>query len=118
MSGVSLVLKYKLAGYVFFHPYYEDIVKALDSSLELSGEEDCMCLHDIAVRRRHRGSSVSGILVDEFNRDTVNKGFKVQCLVSVQSSRSFWERHGFKTVEKITGYGKGDAYYMKRRLRS
>ena len=106
----------QLAGYVFFHPYFEDRIKVLDSGLELSGEEDCLYLHDIAVGGRYRGSGLSGFLLDAFDRDTVNKGFNVQCLVSVQASHSFWERHGFKTVEKITGYGKGDAYYMKRRL--
>jgi GNAT superfamily N-acetyltransferase len=106
----------QLAGYVFFHPYFEDRVKVLDSALELSGDEDCMYLHDIAVRKKHRGSGLSGFLLEEFNQNTVNKAFNVQCLVSVKSSRSFWERHGFKKVKKITGYGEGDAYYMKRRL--
>jgi GNAT superfamily N-acetyltransferase len=106
----------QLVGYIFFHPYFEDGGKALDSVLKLSGDEDCMYLHDIAVRRKHRGSGLSGFLLEEFNQDTVNKGFNVQCLVSVQSSHYFWERYGFKIIDMITGYGKGDAYYMKRRL--
>lgn len=104
------------AGYIFFHPYFEGRPKPLNTMLRLNGKEDCMYLHDLAIDRKYRGRGLSKILMDEFNQETQKKGFKVQCLVSVQDSLGFWEKHGFKLDKIIKDYGYENAYYMKRSL--
>lgn len=105
-----------LAGYVFFHPFHENVVKPLDHPLALDGTEDCMYLHDIAVHPRYRGMAFTRALLERFDLETGNEGFNVQCLVSVQGSQEFWRNHGFEVVRKIEGYGETPAYYMIRDL--
>ncbi len=105
-----------LAGYVFFHPYRENVVKPLDFSLDLDGTEDCMYLHDMAVHHRYRGMGLTRILMEWVDHETRRRGFEVQCLVAVQDSRDFWRKYEFRTVRKIERYGEGPAYYMRRYL--
>jgi ribosomal protein S18 acetylase RimI-like enzyme len=105
-----------LAAYAFFHPYRDNVVKPLDLSLVLSGTEDCMYLHDIAVHHRHRGMGFTRMLMERVDHETRRGGFDVQCLVAVQNSQEFWRKHGFKTVRMIESYGDSPAYYMKRNL--
>ena len=105
-----------LAAYVFFHPYRDDVVKPLDLSLVLNGTEDCMYLHDIAVHHRYRGMGLAGMLMERVDHETRRGGFEAQCLVAVQSSQDYWGNYGFKIVRTIEGYGKSQAYYMKRNL--
>jgi ribosomal protein S18 acetylase RimI-like enzyme len=105
-----------LAAYIFFHPYRENQVKPLDLSLVLDGNEDCMYLHDIAVHHNYRGKGLSKILLERFDQETIRGGFNVQCLVAVQSSEDFWEKHGFKKEFIIENYGGAQAYYMKKIL--
>jgi len=105
-----------LAGYVIFHPYRENVVKPLDFSLDLDGTEDCMYIHDIAVRRRYRGMGLTRMLMERVDHESKRGGFDVQCLVAVQDSRDFWRKFEFRTVRIIERYGEGPAYYMKRSL--
>jgi GNAT superfamily N-acetyltransferase len=105
-----------LAGYVFFHPYRENVVKPLDFSHNLDGTEDCMYLHDMAVHHRYRGMGLTRMLMERVDHETKRRGFEVQCLVAVQNSRDFWSKYEFITVRKIVRYGEGPAYYMIRYL--
>ncbi len=105
-----------LAAYVFFHPYLENVVKPLDLALVLSGTEDCMYIHDIAVHHRHRGMGITRMLMERVDHETRRGGFNVQCLVAVQNSQDFWGKHGFKKVRSIESYGESPAHYMKRNL--
>jgi len=104
------------AGYVFFHPYHDNIVKPLDFQLALDGREDCMYLHDIAVHPRYRGMGLTRLLMEGFDRETRGEGFNVQCLVAVQGSQEFWRSNGFEVVREIESYGESPTYYMKRDL--
>jgi ribosomal protein S18 acetylase RimI-like enzyme len=105
-----------LAAYVFFHPYHDDVVKPLDLMLVLSGTEDCIYLHDIAVHHRYRGMGLARMLMESVDHETRRGGFEVQCLVAVQNSQDFWKKYGFKIVRIVEGYGESLAYYMKRNL--
>ncbi len=105
-----------LAGYVFFHPYRENVVKPLVFSLDLDGTEDCMYLHDMAVHHLYPGMGLTRMLMERVDHEMRRRGFEVQCLVAVQDSRDFWRKYDFRTVRKIVRYGEGPAYYMKRYL--
>lgn len=107
----------EFAGYMFFHPYFEDQVKPLNYKLELKGAEDCMYVHDMAIDGKYRERGLSKVLMEELNRETQANGFSKQCLISVPSSQGFWERYGFQLSKIVESYGGDKAYYMKKRLR-
>ena len=82
-----------LAGYLFFHLYKDNKKpKPLNYSLEITGEENCMYLHDMAIHSEYRGMGLTSLLMEVFNERTIENNFKLQCLVAVQSSESFWEK--------------------------
>jgi ribosomal protein S18 acetylase RimI-like enzyme len=103
-----------LEGYIFFHPYYEGMIKPLDHILILNGSENCMYLHDIAIKPLYRGLQHSKKLLEKFNMETTRQGFTIQCLVAVQNSHDFWMKYGFNTVREIENYGEGPAFFMKK----
>ena len=104
------------ASYVFFHPYHNNMVKPLDSPLVLTGTEDCMYLHDLAVHRSYRRMGLTKILMEEVDNKTRKAGFSLQALTAVQNSHNFWRKHGFRIEREIESYGGSPAYYMKREL--
>lgn len=105
-----------LAGYVFFHPYYDGAVKPLNHTLVPDGSEDCMYLHDIAIHHLYRGLKLSKMLLEQFDDETARRGYTIQCLVAVQNSHDFWGKRGFNIVRKIENYGRSPAHYMRRCL--
>jgi GNAT superfamily N-acetyltransferase len=106
------------AGYVFYHPGFEDQIQPLDeTSLKITGEEDCMYLHDMVVHPDFRGKKLTRPLFECFDQATKEKGFTKQALVAVQDSFRFWQKYGF-TVAKEIEYGGLPAYYMKREVKN
>jgi GNAT superfamily N-acetyltransferase len=99
----------RMIGYIFFHPYKNQTVKPLDSGLVLTGKEDCMYLHEIAVLPQHRAQGIPGRLIDAFDKVSGQYRMKDQSLVSVQGSMGFWKKQGFEVVKKINegGYVEG-----------
>ena len=103
------------SGYVFFHPYYKDQVKPLNHVFRLDGTENCVYLHDLAIHPNYRGLGLSRILIDRVDLESCRIGLLTQCLVAVQGSQSFWQKHGFKIIKEAKNYGH-PTYYMKKRI--
>jgi GNAT superfamily N-acetyltransferase len=99
----------KMIGYLFFHPYKNKTVKPLDSGLVLTGEENCMYLHEIAILPQYRARGVPGRLINEFDNVSARYRMNYQSLVSVQDSMGFWKKKGFEVIRKIdeSGYVNG-----------
>ncbi len=107
---------HELQAYLFCHPWTAGEEVPLDArDMIVPDEPDCLYFHDLAVRATCRGRGLGDRLVDEALRSARTSRYRTCALVAVQSSRGFWERHGFR-AERALEYGAGvRAHYMVRR---
>lgn len=87
---------------------------------QLPAAPDCLYLHDLAVLPDARKSGTGCALVAAFMALLQESALEHACLVSVQRSALYWERHGFRPAPlsgalqaKLATYGDG-AVYMER----
>jgi ribosomal protein S18 acetylase RimI-like enzyme len=106
----------ELVGYIFFHPYKYPAVKPLNSLLALSGDENCMYLHEIAVLPEYRAQHIPTRLLSAFDHVSQSHNLTLQSLVSVQNSIGFWEKKGFAVVREVNEGGYKDSYLMDKQL--
>ncbi len=57
-------------------------------------------IHDLALLPEARGARAAGALVDSLTVLARRLGFSTLSLVAVNDSRGFWERQGFRVVER------------------
>ncbi|HLP79511.1 MAG TPA: GNAT family N-acetyltransferase [Acidobacteriota bacterium] len=112
-TGCNGIFTDDLAGYLFFHPFTDGKIKPLDTQLHLAGDENCMYIHDLAIRPSMQSKGYSTALLADCERITKENNFKTQALVAVQHSHSFWQKKGFVTVSEIDYHGL-PAKYMRR----
>lgn len=103
-----------LAGYLFSHPYLLNQVKPLNSKLYLTGEENCLYLHDMAISPDYQGKGLTKQLFERFLLTAEKNGFEIQCLVAVQNSAEFWGKFGFKRISDVNNSGYSNGIYMQR----
>jgi len=105
-----------MSAYLFCHPWSLGETAPLNAcDLVLPGSPSCMYFHDLAVRPECRGRGLADRLVSEALSIAEARGLHACALVAVQSSRPFWERHGFRSQAGLE-YGAGiRAHYMVRR---
>lgn len=76
-------------------------VTPLGGQFEIPPVPDCLYLHDLAVSRRLRGTGVAATLVQRTHDFAHAQRLKYSALVSVHSSRRFWERLGYRSPEAL-----------------
>jgi ribosomal protein S18 acetylase RimI-like enzyme len=106
-----------LKGYALSHPYVTDCAPALNTLLgALPGNCDTYYFHDIAILPEARGGQAGKAIVTYLKTHARATGFDTICLVAVNNSAPFWEKHGFVAREvagmrgKLASYGDGTAY--------
>ena len=104
----------KLVSYIFFHPYKTQTPKPLNSELVLTGNEDCMYLHEIAVLPQYRLYGITNWLMSEFDDISKLCQMKYQSLVSVQNSMEFWKKKGFSVIGKVDEGGYDGGFLMSK----
>lgn len=104
----------ELIGYIFFHPYYENVIKPLNSCVKLDGNEDCMYLHEMNISPKHRRMGFPKILFKKFDELTKASNYNIQCLVAVQDSAEYWRKFGFKRIRGFNDSGYTNGVYMQR----
>ncbi len=113
----------EVVGYMFSQPANLAKPPALNvASAKGQEPDDCYFIHDVAVRRSYRERGIAKRLLERGLQVAEREGKDVVALISVQGSRGYWERFGFRelsepreTVDKVRqSYGES-AYYMGRR---
>ncbi len=106
-----------LKGYALSHPYVKDSTPALNTLLgALPDHCDIYYIHDIAILPEARGGNAGKAIVMFLKAHARATGFDTICLVAVNNSAPFWERHGFVVADvegmraKLDSYGSGVAY--------
>jgi predicted N-acetyltransferase YhbS len=117
------VIDREVVGYMFSQTANRDNPPALNvAPLEKQKPDNCYYIHDVAVLGSYRKRGVAQKLLEEGLRIAERRGYDVVALISVQGSKEYWERFGFRelsepqeTVNKVRqSYGQS-AYYMARR---
>jgi ribosomal protein S18 acetylase RimI-like enzyme len=111
-----------LLGYVLSHPWHSAAPPALDSLLgALPSSTPSYYIHDLALLPAARGTGAADAVVRALASDAAAAGFRDMQLVAVNGSTGFWQRHGFRRVErpelapKLRSYDE-DACFMVRDL--
>lgn len=106
-----------LKGYALSHPYVTDSAPALNTLLGTLPEScDTYYIHDIAIVPEARSGNAGKAIVAFLKAHARVAGFDTICLVAVNDSAPFWERHGFVAREiagmqqKLESYGTGVSY--------
>lgn len=106
-----------LCGYALSHPYVQDAAPALNTLLgALPAQCNSYYVHDIAIRPAARGRGAGEAIVSLLTARARAAGFDTICLVAVDNSAPFWQRHGFVPrevgglQEKLASYGEGAVY--------
>lgn len=96
-----------LHGYLFAVAWRGDAALPLGERLDnVPPEADVLFIHDVAVSSAARGRGVGRLLADHAIAIARGRSAKRVTLVAVQSAEPFWERLGFRRVERIH-YGPG-----------
>lgn len=88
-----------VCAYAFGYPSRVGMVTRLGSDFRPAPDADCLYLHDVAVARRAKGKGLGLTLVRHVLAAAHQQRLRYSALVSVQESRSFWERLGYAAVE-------------------
>ncbi len=98
-------------------------VTPLHGDFEAVEAPDTLYLHDMAVHPDAAGQGLARALLQPLWEQARAEGLRHTALVSVQGSRAYWERHGYRAHlldqplqrQRLQGYGEG-ALYMCRPL--
>ena len=91
-----------LCGYAFGVPLRRGSTLELRSPLGAIAEDaDTFYIHDVTVAARCRGRGVATVLSARLLDGARARGFRYSELVSVQGSAPFWEKTGFREVERF-----------------
>jgi len=106
----------ELVGQIFFHPYKNRTEKPLNTELVITGKEDSMYLHEIAILPQYRSFGISNSLLKIY--DEISEKYKImnQSLVSVENSLEFWKKKGFSIIKKADAGNYLDGYLMSRNV--
>jgi GNAT superfamily N-acetyltransferase len=106
-----------LAGYALSHPYVKGSAPALNTLLgALPDHCDTYYIHDVALLPDARRTGAASAIVALLKAQARAAGFDTMCLIAVNDSAPFWEKHGFTARdgggmrEKLASYGDGVVY--------
>jgi len=109
-------------GYLLAYPSKLGAVTPLGGNFSVDANSDTLYLHDLAVSRRMAGKGVGNALVElAMQTATIWKMF-YSGLVSVQGSRQYWMRLGYKADKPDVQYAAhlksypDESVYMVKRL--
>ncbi|KAB2963364.1 GNAT family N-acetyltransferase [Zoogloea sp.] len=109
----------KIHAYLLALPWHFASPPGLDApECRLPATPDTLYLHDLAVAPEARGSRTAGALVHAFLGALAALRLPRASLIAIQSSSTWWARHGFEPVAvdadlaaRLASYGQ-DACYM------
>jgi ribosomal protein S18 acetylase RimI-like enzyme len=108
-----------LQGYALSHPYVKDAAPALNTLLGALPEScDVYYIHDIAILPAARNGNAGKAIVMFLKAHARAAGFGTICLVAVNNSAPFWEKHGFvergigELASRLESYGEGVVYMV------
>ncbi|MCH8618054.1 GNAT family N-acetyltransferase [Undibacterium sp. TS12] len=113
----------QVIAYLAAYPSLAGRISALGHEFAVADPANALYLHDMAVEPRHGGRGVASLLLDVALDYARRQGWRYACLVSVQSTQTYWQRLGFAEFEdpdedqraKLGSYT-GLATYMYREL--
>lgn len=109
----------KLQGYLLAHAWNREQPPKLFHTLPKETEGDILFLHDLAVTSTSIGQGIGSKLIKHLVEVSTGLGFKEIRLVSVQNSKLFWQKQGFKPLlEKVCNSYGSDAQLMRRQLQT
>lgn len=109
----------QIKGYLLAHSWNKKQPPKLFNVLPKETEGNILFLHDLAISSSSFGQGIGSKLMKHLVEVATGFGFKEIRLVSVQNSKLFWQRQGFKPLsEKVCKSYGSDAQLMCRKLQA
>lgn len=103
--------------YLLAHAWNSDTTPSLSKLLPDDYAGPFLFLHDLAVSKAAKGKGIGTKMVTHLLEKAHQGRFEKIILVSIQSSKAFWEKHGFIEIPHHVSNSYGDdATYMERSL--
>ncbi len=109
----------RIWGYILSHPWTLAEFPVLDTYIEaLPDKADSWYIHDLAMLKDLHGCGAGRLLVERVLAEAEQSGFLLSHLVSIQDTKKFWEKNGYKTAdcrrpEKLRHYGESACYMVR-----
>lgn len=111
-----------MAAYLVGYPSRLGCLTPLGGGFSAPRTTDCLYLHDLAVSARARGGGVGSRLLHAAWQAAAQASLSHSALVSVQGTRTYWERFGYAVYEtlapeeqdKLAGYVPPCCYMIRR----
>lgn len=113
----------QVVAYLAAYPSTNGRISALGQNFQVAQLANALYLHDMAVAPEQTGQGLARSMLASALAYAGQQGWQYVCLVSVQSTRSYWQGLGFieqadlnedQTI-KLASYA-GPAFYMVREL--
>jgi len=111
-----------IQGYIVSHPWYFKKPPALNTLLQsIPQSAETFYIHDVALLAVARGRGYASQIVLRLIEHAQGAGFPNMSLITVNNTRNFWQKHGFRLVEDLSLAAKlqtyeNDAHFMVRNL--
>ncbi|WP_423709673.1 GNAT family N-acetyltransferase [Undibacterium sp. WLX3042] len=112
-----------VCAYLMAYPSTSGKISSLGSDFHPATEADSLYLHDLAVGTAMHGRGVGVQLVRHAEAYATSAGWTTLHLVSVQSTKAFWQKQGFVEVTALSPEQtsalmtySGPAYYCVKQL--
>ena len=114
----------ELLAYLVAYPSLLGKISALGQEFQIATPANSLYLHDMAVAPAHAGKGLAQAILRLALNYASQQGWQYACLVSVQSTRDYWQRLGFieqtslsqEQQDKLGSYA-GPAFYMLKELK-
>ncbi|MFZ6777006.1 GNAT family N-acetyltransferase [Undibacterium sp. Ji83W] len=113
----------QVVAYLAAYPSVHGRVSALGQDFQVAHIPNALYLHDMAVAPAQAGQGLARAMLASALAHAGEQGWRYACLVSVQSTRSYWQGLGFieqtdlneEQTIKLASYT-GPAFYMVKEL--
>ena len=112
-----------VCAYLMAYPSTRGKISSLGSDFDPARDADSLYLHDLAVGTAMHGRGVGVQLVEHAQAYARSTGWTTLHLVSVQSTKAFWQKQGFVEVTALSPEQtsalmtySGPAYYCVKQL--
>lgn len=91
-----------VCAYLMAYPSSSGKISSLGSDFDPARDADSLYLHDLAVGTAMHGRGVGVRLVEHAQAYALSAGWTTMHLVSVQSTKAFWQKQGFVEVTALS----------------
>ncbi|CAH0535646.1 hypothetical protein VST7929_03158 [Vibrio stylophorae] len=105
----------QIKGYLLAHAWNRETPPKLSQRLPEDSHGEILFLHDLAIDSTAAGQGIGPQLIEKLVDVAESTGYQEIRLVSIQNSKSFWQKNGFSALSEPVCQSYGDSALLMRR---